>query len=53
MSESLTHTVNLGIGSTFSKGPGSVFSEGLGPGLGQLYKVCPCFFNKKPVYKKL
>ena len=30
--ESLTHTVNLGVGSAFSKGPG------LGPG--PLYKVC-------------
>ena len=30
--ESLTHTVNFGIGSAFSKGPGSAFSEGLGPG---------------------
>ena len=36
--ESLTHTVNFGIGSAFSKGPGSAFSEGLGPG--PLYKVC-------------
>ena len=34
--ESLTHTVNFGIGSAFSKDPWSVFSEGLGP----LYKVC-------------
>ena len=31
--ESLTHTVNLGIGSAFSEGPG--------PSLGPLYKVCP------------
>ena len=38
---SLTHTVNFGIGSTFSKGPGSVFSEGPGPGPAPLYKVCP------------
>ena len=28
---SLTHTVNFGIGSAFSKGPGSAFSEGPGP----------------------
>ena len=34
--ESLTHTMNFGIGSAFSKGPGSAFSEGPGP----LYKVC-------------
>ena len=38
--ESLTHIVNFGIGSAFSKGPGSVFSEGPGPSLGPLYKVC-------------
>ena len=33
--ESLTHTVNFGVGSAFSKVPGSAFSEGpgLGPGL--------------------
>ena len=30
--ECLTHTVNVGIGSAFSKCPRSVFSEGLGPG---------------------
>ena len=29
--ESLTHTMNFGIGSAFSKGPRSVFSEGPGP----------------------
>ena len=38
--EFLTHTVNLGIGSAFSKSPGSPFSEGLGPAPGLLYKVC-------------
>ena len=38
--ESLTHTVNFGIGSVFSKGPGSAFSEGPGRGQGTLYKVC-------------
>ena len=37
-SESLTHTVNFGVGPAFSKGPGSAFSEGPGPG--PLYKVC-------------
>ena len=37
--EFLTHTMNFGIGSTFSKGPGSAFSQGSGPGLGPLYKV--------------
>ena len=37
--ESLTHSVNFGIGSAFSKVPGSTFSEGLGPGRGPLYKV--------------
>ena len=36
--ESLSHTVNFGIGSAFSKGPKSAFSEGPGPG--PLYKVC-------------
>ena len=39
-SESLTHTVNFGIGSAFSKGPRSTFSERLGLGMGPLYKVC-------------
>ena len=34
--ESLTHTMNFGIGSAFSKGPMSAFSEGPGP----LYKAC-------------
>ena len=37
-SESLTHTLNFGIGSTFSNGPGFAFSES--PGL------CPCPFYK-------
>ena len=37
--ESLTHTMNFDIGSTFSKCLGSAFSAG--PGLGPLYKVCP------------
>ena len=36
--ESLTHTINFGIGSAFSKGLRSAFSEGLG--LGPLYKAC-------------
>ena len=36
--ESLTHTVNFGIGSVFSKGSGSAFSEGPGRGQGTLYK---------------
>ena len=40
ISESLTHTVNFGIGSAFSKGPGSGFSEGPSPGPGPPYKVC-------------
>ena len=39
--ESLTHIVNFGTGSTFSKGPGSALSESPGPGPGSLYKVCP------------
>ena len=39
--ESLTHTVNFGIGTTFSKGPASPFSGGTGTGTGLLYKVCP------------
>ena len=34
--ESLTHTVNFGIGSAFSKGPG--------PGPGLLCKVCPVHY---------
>ena len=36
----LTHTVNFGIGSTYSKGIGSAFSEVPSPGLGKLCKVC-------------
>ena len=42
ISESLTHTVNFGIGSIFFKGSGLFFSEGPNPGPGPLYKVCPC-----------
>ena len=38
--ESLTHTINFGVGSTFSKVAGFAFSEGPGPGPGPLYKVC-------------
>ena len=38
--EPLTHTVNFGIGSAFSKGRGSAFFEGSGSGLGLLHKVC-------------
>ena len=46
--DSLTHTVNIGIGSAFSKDlgsafsktPGSAFSEDPSPGPGPLYKVC-------------
>ena len=38
--ESLTHIVNIGIGSTFSKCLGSIFSEGPSLGPGPLYKVC-------------
>ena len=37
--ESLTDTVNFGIGFAFSEGLGSAFSEGPGP----LYKVCQFF----------
>ena len=38
--ESLTHTVNFGIGSAFSKGPGSTFSEGsVWSGSGFAFKV--------------
>ena len=39
--ESLTHAVNFGIGSAFSKGPGTAFSEGPCPGPETLYKGCP------------
>ena len=35
----LTHTVNFGIWSAFSKGLVSASSEGSGPGPGPLYKV--------------
>ena len=42
--DSLTHTVNFGIGATFSKGPGSDFPESQGPvpvlGPVPIYKVC-------------
>ena len=38
--QSLTHTVNFGIGSPFSKSPGCAFCEGPGPFPGPLYKVC-------------
>ena len=48
---SLTHTVNFGIGSAFSKSPGSTFSEGLGLGPGPLYKVCP-YVLKIPITLK-
>ena len=37
--ESLTHAVNFGIGSAFSKSPGSAFSDGSGRGPGPLYEV--------------
>lgn len=37
--ESLTHAVNCGIGSAFSKSPGSAFSDGSGRGPGPLYEV--------------
>ena len=37
--ESLTHAVNCGIGSAFSKSPGSTFSDGSRPDPGPLYKV--------------
>ena len=40
--ESLTHTVNFGIGSAFSEGLGSAFSEGPGRGPALPYKVCRC-----------
>ena len=43
--ESLTHTMNFGIGSTFSKDLGSAFSEGLDPGPGPLYKVCRIYHS--------
>ena len=48
--ESLTHTVNFGIGSAFPKGLGSYFNEGLGPGLGLLYKVCLFKYGKLSLY---
>ena len=37
--ESLTQTVNFGIGSAFSEGPG--------PGPGPLYKVCQLYYSQK------
>ena len=37
----LAETVNLGIGSTFSKGLRSAISEDLGTSLSRLYKLCP------------
>ena len=40
INESLSHTVNFCIWSTFSEGPGSAFSQGPGPDPGPLYKVC-------------
>ena len=40
ISESLTNTVNFGIGSTFSKGLGCAFLEGPSLDPGPLYKVC-------------
>ena len=43
-SESVTHTVNFGIGPAFSKSPGSTLFEGPGPGPSLLYKVCPVSF---------
>ena len=43
--ESLTHTVNFGMGSAFSEGPGSAFCKDPGPG--PLYKVCH-FEPRKP-----
>ena len=39
ISESLTHTVNFGIDSAFTKGLESAFSEGPGPRPGPFYKV--------------
>ena len=38
--EFLTNTVNVGIGSTFSKRPGSPFLEDPDSGPGPLFKVC-------------
>lgn len=43
--EFLTHPLSFGLGSTFSKDQGSSFSEGSKPGLGPLYKECPCLFS--------
>ena len=46
--ESLTYTVDFGIGSALSKGPGPAFCEGPdpGPGPGLLYNICRLnFFN--------
>ena len=39
--ESLTNTVNFGIGSAFGKGPGSAFSGSPCQGPGPLYKIYP------------
>ena len=48
MSESLTHTLNFGIGSFFSNVPLSAFSESPGSGPCPFYKVCQFYNSDKP-----
>ena len=50
--ESLTHKMNFGIGSAFSKIPVSAFSEGPAPSPGLPYKVCLFILANKPKFKK-
>ena len=45
--DSLTHAINFGIGSAFSKGLESAFSEGPDPGPGPLYKLCQAHWRDK------
>ena len=48
MSESLTHTLNFGIESSFSNVPLSAFSESPGSGPCPFYKVCQFYNSDKP-----
>ena len=48
--EFLTHTMDFGIGSAFSKGPGSAFSQGQGPGLGYFIKYANILLDCRTEY---